>query len=188
MWDVDPPILARTPYEDKRAFLAGLLTRASLNPETESALRRSCVMNLLVRNDQTFAVPGVESARGGPRLMRLAWLGVTCVALMFSHAAAQTGPAPTKGKPGGCAGNEGKTTKTSTQTPCGAERTANSPTPGGAPADMQTAPGSADPSPRWVCAKPTATPPPLWHGGQIECTYFIRNEGRSNLNIKAKGG
>ncbi|UCF34764.1 MAG: hypothetical protein JSV78_05555 [Phycisphaerales bacterium] len=44
------------------------------------------------------------------------------------------------------------------------------------------------PLPRWVCSETTVTAKPVWTGEQIECTFNIRNEGKGDLNIKAKGG
>jgi hypothetical protein len=44
------------------------------------------------------------------------------------------------------------------------------------------------PLPRWVCSETTVTAKPVWTGEQIECTFDIRNEGKGDLNIKAKGG
>jgi hypothetical protein len=44
------------------------------------------------------------------------------------------------------------------------------------------------PLPRWVCSETTVTTKPVWTGEKIECAFHIRNEGKGDLNIKAKGG
>jgi hypothetical protein len=43
-------------------------------------------------------------------------------------------------------------------------------------------------APRLVCDETSVTIEPLWRGEQIACEFLIRNDGRSNLDIKAKGG
>jgi hypothetical protein len=69
---------------------------------------------------------------------------------------------------------------------CGDEADA-SPDPRFGPQSLspQTADG---PLPRWVCSETTVTPKPVWTGEQIECAFHIRNDGKGDLNIKAKGG
>jgi hypothetical protein len=57
------------------------------------------------------------------------------------------------------------------------------------PDPQSLSPQTADgPLPRWVCSETTVTPKPVWTGEQIECAFHIRNEGKGDLEIKAKGG
>lgn len=53
--------------------------------------------------------------------------------------------------------------------------------------DMSTNHGPKD-APRWNCAEPEVTVPPVWHGDRIECNFTIKNDGTGPLNIKARGG
>jgi len=53
--------------------------------------------------------------------------------------------------------------------------------------DMSTNHGPKD-APRWNCAEPEITVPPVWHGDRIECNFTIKNDGTGPLNIKARGG
>ncbi|MGB2985749.1 MAG: hypothetical protein WBE26_07675, partial [Phycisphaerae bacterium] len=53
---------------------------------------------------------------------------------------------------------------------------------------QKTTPVKGDRLPRWVCPEPTVTLDPVWHGQEIECTFTVRNEGKSDLRIREKRG
>lgn len=51
-----------------------------------------------------------------------------------------------------------------------------------------TPPSAAAGSPKWSCAEPSVEVAQLWHGGQIDCTFKVRNAGDADLQINVKGG
>ena len=59
---------------------------------------------------------------------------------------------------------------------------------GGASADPTPDTATGGPGPQWVCDETTVRPDPVWRGAQLECAFNIRNEGKRNLKIKARGG
>ncbi len=44
------------------------------------------------------------------------------------------------------------------------------------------------PQPKWACEETEVVMEPMWQGGSIQCIFKIRNEGKSDLTIRAKGG
>lgn len=44
------------------------------------------------------------------------------------------------------------------------------------------------PQPKWACEETEVVMEPMWQGGSVECIFKIRNEGKSDLTIRAKGG
>ena len=51
-----------------------------------------------------------------------------------------------------------------------------------------TQPVEARKGPVWACSEQTIQTEPVWAGQPVSCTFTIRNEGTTNLKIKAKGG
>lgn len=51
-----------------------------------------------------------------------------------------------------------------------------------------TQPVEARKGPVWACSERTIQTEPVWAGQDVSCTFTIRNEGTTNLKIKAKGG
>lgn len=134
--------------------------------------------------------PTSEIRRGGcaVSLRRLVWPALVCIAVLVSQAAAQQE----------CGGNKGKANvrapkpvKAQKRVQDGTGRLAlaekRAPRAGKKTAGVPK-PGTGGPPPRWVCKEPTVTMEPAWPGGQVECTFEIRNEGEGDLVIQAKGG
>jgi hypothetical protein len=59
---------------------------------------------------------------------------------------------------------------------------------GGSSADPTPDVAAGGAGPQWVCDETTVRPDPVWRGAQLECAFNIRNEGKRDLKIKARGG
>ena len=125
-------------------------------------------MNPRISMGKTPYAIEVRPGRPGIYTLWLVRLAVLSIALAVSQASAQDC------KKAGC--NKGAGGKA-----CGSATTGTGSQPA---APAQAASGA----PKWSCAAPSVIAPPLWHGGQIDCTFQVRNQGDANLEIKVKGG
>jgi len=137
-------------------------------------------MNLFAKTGLGFVGPAMPERRGA-HLGLLVWPLLVCIAIMTNPAAAR----PPSKKKGGCGSAPPKGSQRTRVIP-GVE---NATTVG----DTKTVrtPMSARPDgplPRWVCPETNIKIEPVWNGDQIECAFMIRNEGKGDLRIKARGG
>lgn len=145
-------------------------------------------MNRFKDSIQTQPASEIRRAGCAVSLRRLIWPALVCMAVLVSQAAAQQDCGGKKAKRTVRAQKRvdsqkrvrdgtAKLTLAEKRKPRASQKTAAVPKP-----------GKGGPPPRWVCKEPTLTMAPAWPGGQVECTFKIRNEGEGDLVIQAKGG
>ena len=137
--------------------------------------------------DRTLRAGETGPARGGSCLIRLVFSAALCVAVVAGQTAAQPSVKPAKAKSDCGSAQKPAHGKAGTKAPCCPGAATNTPPSGAQPVVQQAKSTGDDSGPRWACAKPTIELPPLWKGTPVECAFDIRNEGKSDLTIKAKG-
>ena len=127
------------------------------------------------KNQQDAAAHRVGWWRRPHGLRHLVWPAVACLAIAIGDVSGQQSTACKK---------DGATEKTPKKLK--AKKSGDS-QPSVTTKTAGTEP-QAKPGPKWACTQPNIDLEPLWYGNQIECAFTIRNEGTSDLNIKAAGG
>jgi len=139
-------------------------------------------------NDRTLRVGKTGPARSGSCLIRSVFSAALCVAVIAGQTAAQPSVKAAKAKSDCGSAQEPAPGKAGTKTPCCPGSAANTPPSGEQPVVQEAKSTGDDSGPRWACAKQTVELPPLWKGTPVACAFDIRNEGKSDLTIKVKGG
>ena len=130
-------------------------------------------MNPRINMDKASKVREVTPWRRGMHMRSSVRLAALTIAFMVSQAAAQDC------KQAGC-----------NPATCGKAGACGAGTPGtsGQPEEPKSPVSGNVGTPKWSCAEPNITVSPLWHGGDINCTFQILNEGDADLKINVRGG
>lgn len=120
-------------------------------------------------------------------MWRLGWASALCVVLLAGYAQAQTIPTK-KAKRHSISARKPAPPASDQERPPATPKSKAGGGCGHAEHQPRKGPVVPDSGAQWSCAQPIVTAEPVWVGSRVEFVFKIKNEGTSELRIKAKGG